>query len=619
MGLVGASAAGLHARLTAGDAPVPRPDVAVAPPVVHQAGGLEATGSYVSAGHGPVAADGAGGAATTSFSSPVVLPQSNLSTEPSLVVDPHGTIVVSGPTGGVDGRPTAPVWISRNGGSSFEGPVTTATVASADPTPVACESFGGGDADLVLDSTGYIYQANLHLSLDNSSVAMSADGEHWTGFPIGHVTPPEQSQLTVNPPCSTALGLDDRPWLAYSPADDAMYLAWDDAGGGNITVARAPLRGKLNGTTDSLVFTATSVAVPESVRECPCPVSGIAADPTGGIWIVYPDKNDVGVAVSRDQGKTWTRMTIPGSGTATGPTGGGFASISSVLAVFQGIAVDRLGNVYVTWAVNDGTVAPAVYYSWLAVGSPAFHAPVEVSTTTEGLMPRIAVVSPGVVDIAYYGTGQWQADPQTAPTSANWGIYMAQTRDGLGSAGFVTGLVASPVHFGPVCLSGFGCVLATPAIDRNLGDFFSLAVDPSGMADIVSETAIFSVVPLPNGSRIAYNNRGGVAFFHQSGPLKPITAAARPVGALPPPATLAPAPPQAGPPIAGRAPLPSTAPAPTPTDPAHKVPALPASIGVRGPGYTETPLATVRSAGLIAGLIVCFLAGGALAIRRRRP
>ena len=438
------------------------------------------------------------------FSNPLMLPRSDGLGEPSMIADHAGNIYVATPGGIGSQQQTVDVWKSANGGSSFVGPITTANIATQDG-PV-----GGGDADLAVDSANDLFVVDLWLG--NSSMAVSTDGANtWTGIPWGHTTP-----------------MDDRPWLTYDPANDDLYAIWDGGVGVNgvagdgdgIHVGKASLRhvgaGGLTGQDTSLVFAQDVIAVPESsiatpadennyseVRECVCPTGNLVVDPHGNLWFPYSRQNGpglgggVGIAESKDGGITWKLSSVPGSGHGTGPI-----AIGTHFPVLRG---DSQGNLYVTWSepvtlIKGEDPVPEVFYSWLTPTDTQWHAPVQVSATLIGaVFPALAVVRPGTVDIAWYNeTPQTTLiSAQQTVTTADFDLDVAQSVDATSGANFTTSVAYPGIYVGSPGL---------PPRFPGFGDFFSMIVDGSGMADIVSDV---------NTSQNDYQ----VMFLHQTAPI----------------------------------------------------------------------------------------------------
>jgi hypothetical protein len=292
-----------------------------------------------------------------------------------------------------------------------------------------------------------------------------------------------------------------------------LYLAYD--GVDAIHVARtAPLVDPHLG----LAFPLDVPAVPESIiggvssspiRECVCPPGGIAADPrtgtapgAGSIYISYSRQNGknalgqdvgggVGVARSDDHGLTWSYFSIPG----TGSTGSAFDTQYN----FAPIKVDSAGNVYVAWGEgqnikqdsngNDiATGGVAIKYAFSTTQGQTWSTPVTVSTTNSNVFPTMDVASPGVVQIAYYGSN-FKGDPNLAPSSTSWNVYEAATTSGLSTnPSFKTQVAIQGMHDGCIQVGSppsSGLLGLTPVCsDRNLLDFFQL-VSYGGLPNIV--------------------------------------------------------------------------------------------------------------------------------------
>src|SRR5207253_7422791 len=321
----------------------------------HALGTVLATASALLTLLVPAAAPAAG--AQQAFSAPLQLPGSFGFGEPSIAIG-SGRIVITAPNGLLTTATTdqpSPVWISSNGGASFQGPIFPADAG------VVAMPAGGGDTDLALDSAGDIFQTDLWL-VDTTTRVSTDGGQTWLSDVYSHTSPG-----------------DDRPWLAYSPHDASLYMVYD--GIDALHVARSTLAA---GPQGGIAFVQDVPAVPEcliggqyllhnnkpqiklanpcysgtpvNVRQCVCPPGGVAVDRnTGSVYITYSRQNGaagggVGVARSDDQGLSWNAYSIP----STGSTGSAFDTEWN----FQPVKVDSLGNVYVTWGevTKNGSV-----------------------------------------------------------------------------------------------------------------------------------------------------------------------------------------------------------------------------------------------------------------------
>src|SRR5207248_11394510 len=125
-----------------------------------------------------------GGAAQAGFTAPLKLAGSDGFGEPS-IVSGNGRLVVTAPNGllttAIADQPS-PVWISTDGGASFQGPIYPADAG------VAGEPLGGGDTDLALDPAGDIFQTDLWLG--DTTMRVSTDGGRtWLSNVLGHSSP----------------------------------------------------------------------------------------------------------------------------------------------------------------------------------------------------------------------------------------------------------------------------------------------------------------------------------------------------------------------------------------------------------------------------------------------
>jgi hypothetical protein len=218
------------------------------------------------------------------------------------------------------------------------------------------------------------------------------------------------------------------------------------------------------------------------VRDCICPPGEADVAPDGSVYLPFSAQNGLRVAESHDQGKTWTQSLVP-------DTDGNVKNASMTIGYsFPVLRSDRQGNLYLAWGERDANAKTVhVYYSWRAVGETAWHAPVVVSTASPtAVYPALAVVSPGVVDIAYLGA-----------SGASWDLHVAQDHHAL-----VPGSLFSDVVAGRSVITG--------NLDRTtVGDFISVAVDGTRMLDVVYSSTDSGGAPL------------GVHFVKQIAPFPP--------------------------------------------------------------------------------------------------
>jgi hypothetical protein len=160
-----------------------------------------------------------------------------------------------------------------------------------------------------------------------------------------------------------------------------------------------------------------------------------------------------------------------------------------MLSHWPSFDIDRAGNLYLVWDESGRGAAkrPAgVYYAYSKDRGRTWSAPVRVDVDGHtSIWPWLAVGETGKVAIAWFQADKAlpDADAQT-PGSHGWRVFAAQSLNGLGCPtstvpGFrVVGAIAQPFHTGTICQGGTVC--QAQAIDRRLGDYFSIAIDATG-------------------------------------------------------------------------------------------------------------------------------------------
>jgi hypothetical protein len=463
------------------------------------------------------------------FGPAVLVEHQRVSGEPSLSISPtlnttgKHDIYVSAPYGFSD--TTSFLWKSEDGGQTFH-------LAGDEAPPVgkpATTCAGGGDSSIVNDNDGNLYFADLQ-GLTDVSASVSVDGGN--------------SFVTT---CNSANDSGvDRPWLAlygdplsngreYMTVDDTEQCDPDTCGLGQVgsnllelaqasganalTQHFSPLPGQqiepdgivggavvdqrngdlylvhtaytdgsgnilgggdANGNTNAIVVDRFPGGYSQTV---PTPI------PAGDISVCKP-YNSIGPCTSEDV----VHSPLDSSSNSTVNNGQDFSPI----------AIDRSGNLYVTWAQSpvDSSGNPdgptAIYLAISTNGGATWTKPINVSSHVPGLqtnvMPWVAAGSAGRVDLVWYGTqtlGSCPGQPCGASAiTGTWNVYMAQSVNAVNGNGtananpsFTAAKVSEyPVHTGQICEFGIAC---TTGGDRGLLDFIQVQADPSGAADIV--------------------------------------------------------------------------------------------------------------------------------------
>jgi hypothetical protein len=392
--------------------------------------------------------------------------QNNSGVDRLFVIAPAGVPTIAGS----GNHPSSPLFTSTDDGLHWTGPVYD----------TFCAGAAGGDSDAVADPSGNIYTTDL--SLANSCLGVSEDhgGSYTAGNPYG-------TGYTAG---------DDRPWLAFNNGASEVFGTWDGFDGIHVYNSAPTTVNAATGT----VPVSDQIAIPESlinqgvvttVRDCVCPPGGIAVDNSsahpGRIYIAFSSQNGEGIGYADPVGgltpptASWSFTYIPDIASGGSP----FQDEWN----FSPIKVDSSGNVYVMWAhaINFSTTADSKgvqeYYAYSTDGGAHFSSPILLSTEdgTDGsggttTFPTMDVVSPGVIDAAWYGTTA-TGDPNTVPSTAQWNVWYTRVTN----ADTATPTVAAPViaiddmHNGCIQTGGNG---SSECSDRSLLDFFQLTDDP---------------------------------------------------------------------------------------------------------------------------------------------
>ena len=196
------------------------------------------------------------------------------------------------------------------------------------------------------------------------------------------------------------------------------------------------------------------------------------------------------------------------------------ASGVSMLSHWPSFDIDSAGNLYMTWDESgQGDRAAGVWYSYSTDAGKTWATPTRVDTNgNTDIWPWLAVGDDGKVAVAWLGADQ-KLPNHDAETKGDqkWRIYISQTLNGLGcsgsaSPGFrVTTATPRPVHTSTICQGGTAC--QAQAIDRRLGDFFTIEIDNSGHVWAgYSDTAEGGATALPG----FVHQNGGTPFIRQA-------------------------------------------------------------------------------------------------------
>jgi hypothetical protein len=435
------------------------------------------------------------------FETPAVADPIHTWGEPSIGVDPNGGVFVSGPTG--TGTQRSAWEGSVDGGHSFRvitpGAPPTAVQSLEDPP-------GGGDTDINFDRSAKSYFVDLYaLSCDRSATT-----------PDGGAT--VQDGLFA---CGTSPG-SDRPWLAvYDPAPGTPH---DSAYTGpaplvyveyNNLVGPGPNSGaQWNKSVDGINWTNATKGVTTATEATYSPFGcdGYPAldQQTGKVFETAGFPNSDGTydlllnVGTPDASGNLTFLDAPDATSGGGPDYSKLIHVADNLPgspdiLFTVASMDTARNLYVVWGVDSDTPSQRQVFvsaASAASGWTQWTTPVRVSDASTGsgdavnVFPWIKAGGPGRADAVWYGSDK-NTDP-SSQTDQSWNVFMAQTVFPVDANGGVTGARPSvalvkvsphPMHYSGICLQGTGCIESQG--NRNLADFFSVAIDQSGAAEVV--------------------------------------------------------------------------------------------------------------------------------------
>src|SRR5947209_8572545 len=416
--------------------------------------------------------------------------------EPSMTVDPQGTIYVEsirGVPGGLDlwrwnkaadGAPNA------NGTLPFKyegqpdcGIVVTTFCTTSGLAP------GGGDGDVAVNSAD-----PFNLNIPNLAVVSLAAAEV-TG---SHSTDRADTFSTPDP-VTAGVPFDDRMWIDALDDPNHVYMEYHDFGTtSQIFVQRSSDGGETySGALGAAIDAATepSVGPPSGNIAGQIKVDNSSCSSHGNLYqiLVGPD-NPVdnshnssayfnAAYVGMATGVSLTNPTLSftdykifscGAG-STCPSGAGLGNL------FPALAVDNFGYVYATWSDNTD-----VYYSFSNNHGTRWAPAIKVTQNTSqagksNVFPWIAADANGHVAIAWYGADVAGNSNIVSATNTHWNVFVAES---------VNGHAISPVfamsqatdhsnHTGQISTGGL-----LGSSDRSLADFFQIGIDPNHLVDI---------------------------------------------------------------------------------------------------------------------------------------
>ena len=417
------------------------------------------------------------------FSRETVASPYDLGTEPNLAVDPDGTTVYSSP---IFGTSTTISFLLR---STDEGRTFVQLGNEIPETgagkPDQCD--GGGDSDLVTDK----FSGDLYM-IDLGDADVPARVSHDKGQTFASNCIPND----VNADPTAAQGatyFPDRQWLSYDVKHQRTWFIYRDG-----VLAPPDPTGSIGGVDvathaygeyikySANATTAGTAGMSQVQFQSLCTQAGTASpcfsdvsiagnaitdnsptSPYYGTTYLAFQRTGAGVgvaAINPDSTTPVVETTVPGNHTQE---------------LFPTVAVDSAGTVYEAWV--DGTTFQ-INFAASKDGGKTWNAVqvINAAPAATTIMPWIVAGSAGRVAVGFYGS------PSTMNPTTNygpWNGYVAESTDADSATPTFTQdqFTDRPNHIDPICLSGLGCTTDTSAAgDRELGDFFKVAIAPDG-------------------------------------------------------------------------------------------------------------------------------------------
>jgi hypothetical protein len=354
-----------------------------------------------------------------------------------------------------------PVW-STNG--SVDNPAWKGQPDATSPTdPSDLGGDGGGDMDMAVGRKPLLADGSVPVLATSSLLAANVSTQRSTD---------RGDDFVNNPAGNTTVPVDDRQWME-SLGQNTVYLGYRD-----FTGLQATAKYYVNRSDDG------------GLTYGPAVVAAIGGNTTGNIAVdqrdgtVYfcrqgasPHGNQVQVAVGQSPNLAVAPAVYNSSVAATGQ--------HSIANLFPVCKVASDGTAYV--AFSDGGEGIFVAHSFDQ--GRTWAPPVQVSNMGPNgvaLFPWIETGDrPGSLAIVWYGaTAADSEDGKGGNTdNANWRVYFAETLNATSTSPTIFQSVASDhfIHGSNISLAGF---TTGTSPNRNLADFFQVAVDPQGLAFI---------------------------------------------------------------------------------------------------------------------------------------
>jgi hypothetical protein len=332
------------------------------------------------------------------------------------------------------------------------------------------------DPFLYLDKvTSRVYKSDLAGTCQLLSYSDDR-GDSWSSLPAACNLSDHQSITAAPPVVSTTVGY---PHVVYNCSQTVGYNGYSFASGCD----RSLDGGRTFVPTGTFAFADPSPYGTDAnggdsgiPGHCLGDVGPIHAGPDGTLYVPRGWCSQPWVAISHDEGLTWTRTQVAKNGMNTTLSGGfGLVAPGSGQSDYQAsVMADKAGHVFFFWVALDRLPYLAISYD----GGATFGAPIRVSPpeVREAWGPAIDLDANGRIGLAYMASTNSPGRPWT-------GSYSATTFTGY------LGLLAKPLAAHPKVVSAPVTPVDAPLALGSCGpgrcnngilDFIDVALAPDG-------------------------------------------------------------------------------------------------------------------------------------------
>ena len=359
--------------------------------------------------------------------------------EPSLRVDTRGNCYVGGirgVPGGVD------LWrFDLDPASAGYDPELRHPVYLGQPDAFAAEDTtggrdGGGDIDIATSfpsSAGETPVVTI-VSLAAANISSARSFDRGDNFAL--------SPAVANVPA------DDRQWIEAAGADTVYLLYRAPIPATGLFAQRSTDHGQSYPVTGLVSATGTTPGYLDVDQR------------SGVVYACHISDQAAFVSRSTDQGQTWATFTADNS--------------TSHGHLFDAVKVGDDGTVYVCWSDDH-----AVHLAHSTDQAATWSAPVRVSGSESRLamFPWLEAGSAGRVAVVWYGSTS-----DVNSNAADWRVWSAITTDAMAAEPTfrIAEVSDHVIHASNLSEGGLTLPVVQPEPNRNLCDYFQVAIDPQG-------------------------------------------------------------------------------------------------------------------------------------------